>query len=163
MIGNTKQIETLKASEPAWKLSALDSAYMERALEDKEFAEKARQATDQNRRILETVLEHSGLFDRVYPSAANFILARLAEGDAKSLQEQLAPHRILIRNCENFDFLDGRYVRFAVKEREAIEALKRALTPFGTKSQKTTLAAEALKLASDEAEDMSKTDDRDLL
>ena len=126
VIAGEKQIARLQECEPAWKLSALDSAYMERALMDRGFAETTRQATAENREMLKTVLEHSGLFDRVYPSAANFILARLAEGDAATLQERLAPFKIMVRNCENFDFLDGRYVRFAVKEKEVIEALKNA-------------------------------------
>lgn len=127
VLADEKQIAGLREGEPAWKLSALDAAYMERAFKDETFAQKSRKATEESRELLGTVLERSGLFERVYPSKANFILARLAEGDAKALQAQLAPFKILVRNCENFDFLEDRYVRFAVKEAEAIHALKDAL------------------------------------
>jgi threonine-phosphate decarboxylase len=41
---------------------------------------------------------------------------------AMEFQEKLRPHRIMVRDCSNFDFLDGRYVRIAVK---SISDLKR--------------------------------------
>jgi threonine-phosphate decarboxylase len=61
---------------------------------------------------------------RVWPGAANYLLARLDGGmTAAQLQERLLPERILIRDCANFHGLDGRYFRVAVRTREEDERL----------------------------------------
>lgn len=117
-------INDLKQLEPAWKLSSLDMAYMQQALANTDFIVQTRQQTETNRELLRQVLEDSGLFAEIYPSVANFLLARLPDGkDGYQLQSLLAPKRILIRVCENFVGLDKRYVRFAVKDKAAIEQL----------------------------------------
>lgn len=117
-------IQQLKQLEPAWKLSGLDMAYMQQALANTDFIAQTRQQTDSNRALLQQVLHDSGLFAEIYPSAANFLLARLPnDNDGYQLQAKLAPVRILIRVCENFIGLDKQYVRFAVKEPSLIEQL----------------------------------------
>lgn len=61
---------------------------------------------------------------RVYPAAANYLLVRLDCGImAAALQELLLPERILIRDCANFEGLDGRYFRVAVRGRGENERL----------------------------------------
>ncbi|MDP3840519.1 MAG: aminotransferase class I/II-fold pyridoxal phosphate-dependent enzyme [Methylococcales bacterium] len=117
-------IQQLKQLEPAWKLSSLDMAYTQRALANTDFIAQTRQQTDHNRALLQQVLHESGVFAEIYPSAANFLLARVHDdNDGYQLQAQLAPARILIRVCENFIGLDKRFVRFAVKEPAIIEQL----------------------------------------
>jgi threonine-phosphate decarboxylase len=121
-------IQQLKQLEPAWKLSSLDMAYTQLALANTDFISQTRQQTDSNRALLQQVLHDSGLFAEIYPSAANFLLARLHDdNDGYQLQAKLAPARILIRICENFIGLDKRYVRFAVKEPSIIEQLATGL------------------------------------
>jgi threonine-phosphate decarboxylase len=121
-------IRDLKQLEPAWKLSSLDIAYMQQALANTDFITQTRQQTDSNRTLLQQVLQDSGLFAEIYPSAANFLLTRIHDdNDGYQLQARLAPARILIRVCENFIGLDKRYVRFAVKEPAIIEQLATGL------------------------------------
>jgi threonine-phosphate decarboxylase len=73
----------------------------------------------------------SGL--KIYPPDTNFILARLTgEGwTAEKLREAMAAKGILIRNAANFQFLDKRYIRLAVKDRESnskcLQALRNVL------------------------------------
>jgi len=121
-------IRNLKQLEPAWKLSSLDMAYTQLALANTDFIAQTRQQTDSHRALLQQVLHESGLFAEIYPSAANFLLARLHDdNDGYQLQARLAPARILIRVCENFIGLDKRFVRFAVKEPAIIEQLATGL------------------------------------
>ena len=121
-------IADLKRHEPAWKLSSFDMAYIQTALSNRAFIEHTRAQTAQLRALLQQTLQQSGLFETLYPSQANFLLARLADRDAYVLQQQLAPARILLRVCDSFDGLDARYVRFAVKEATAIAQLAHALS-----------------------------------
>ncbi len=65
---------------------------------------------------------------RVWPGAANYLLARLdGELTAAGLQERLLPQRILIRDCANFHGLDGRFFRVAVRTRADNERLLAAI------------------------------------
>lgn len=124
----TAAIAALKQYEPAWKLSSLDIAYMQHALANTDFISQTRQQTAISRELLWLALHNCGLFEHIYPSAANFLLTRLA-GDENGyhLQKQLESARILIRVCNNFTGLNPRYVRFAVKDEAAIVQLSTAL------------------------------------
>jgi threonine-phosphate decarboxylase len=124
----TAVIKELQRFEPAWKLSSLDMAYMQRALANTAFIEQTRKQTAQLRALLHQALQDSGLFDKIYPGQANFLLARLANLDGYQLQEQLEPSRILIRVCDNFEGLDQSHVRFAVKDEQAIARLVDSFT-----------------------------------
>jgi threonine-phosphate decarboxylase len=121
-------IKELRRLEPAWKLSSLDMAYMQQALANTAFIEQTRDQTAHLRKLLHQALQKSGLFDKIYPGQANFLLARLANLDGYQLQAQLEPARILIRVCDNFEGLDKSHVRFAAKDEQAIALLARNLT-----------------------------------
>ncbi|MFZ2404339.1 MAG: aminotransferase class I/II-fold pyridoxal phosphate-dependent enzyme [Methylobacter sp.] len=124
ILAATAAIKELQRFEPAWKLSSLDMAYMQQALANTAFIEQTRRQTAHLRNLLHHALQESGLFDKIYPGQANFLLARLADGkDGYQLQAQLEASRILIRVCDNFKGLDKSHVRFAVKDEQAIVQL----------------------------------------
>lgn len=127
LVSNAKNIQALQEKEPAWKLSQFDSHYLQEALKDKSFKQLAKTMNIKNNILLEQVLNESGLFKKVFPSCANYFLVQLNTMSAKSFQEKLKPYKIMVRSCENFDFLDDSYVRIAVKSQKDIEAFKNAL------------------------------------
>jgi threonine-phosphate decarboxylase len=124
---NRQNIARLRAKEPLWKLSSFDAYYMSEVLKDGSFDASSKTQNGVNRELLRNALETSGLFETVYDGKANFLLAKLKDMNAETLQERLAKHKILVRNCANFDSLDGYYVRFAVKDTQSIATLKGAL------------------------------------
>jgi len=131
IIAAAQAIKALKHVEPAWKLSSLDMMYMQQALANTGFIEQTRQQTVYLRNLLQLALQDSALFERIYPGQANFLLAKLANnGDGYQLQALLESSRILIRVCDNFDGLDKSYVRFAVKNAQAISQLASCLKPL---------------------------------
>ena len=124
IIAAAQAIKELKRYEPAWKLSSLDMMYMQQALANTDFVEQTRQQTVCLRNLLQLALQSSGLFEQIYPGQANFLLAKLANNsDGYQLQALLESSRILIRVCDNFEGLDKRHVRFAVKNARAISQL----------------------------------------
>jgi len=127
VISSEQNIKRLKKSEPIWKISEFDSQYLQSALRDREFRVKSLETNSKNRAKTIEVLKRSSYIDEVYPSSANFVLVRLKDITAKEFQEMLIPHKIMIRDCFNFDFLDNRFVRIAIKDKNAIEKLKEAL------------------------------------
>lgn len=128
IISNEDNIENLSKKEPMWKISQFDSTYLQEAFKDSEFKTFAKEENKKNRVVLKKVLESSSLIKKVYESIANYFLVELDTLEAKEFQELLLPYKILIRDCSNFDFLDERYVRIAVKDLNAIKTLQRALS-----------------------------------
>jgi threonine-phosphate decarboxylase len=128
ILAAAQAIKALKRFEPAWKLSSFDMAYMQQALANMAFIEQTRQQTAHRRDLLGQALQASGLFERIYPGQANFLLAKLVnDGDGYQLQARLAASRLLIRVCDNFVGLDKSHVRFAVKDESAIAQLASCL------------------------------------
>ncbi len=122
-----KNIKNLQKNYPLWSISSFDEKYLIKALKDKKLYEKSLKKTKRNKKYLKKVLEKSKLFSKIYPSNANYLLCRLKRQNAKKLQKKLLKKGILIRNCENFDFLNDKYVRFAVKCKKDIKKLKKAI------------------------------------
>ena len=127
-IVSTKQnIEKLKRFEPMWKLSQFDSHYLQAALDDKLFKNISKAINIKNKIELENILKNSTLVEEIFVSSANYLLVKLANLNAKEFQEKLKPYKIMVRDCSNFDYLDDRFVRIAVKSSSANETLKKAL------------------------------------
>ena len=80
-----------------------------------------------NRLELEEILRNSSLVEEIFESSANYLLIKLKNISASKFQELLKPYKIMVRDCSNFDFLDDRFVRIAVKSSSANERLKKAL------------------------------------
>lgn len=127
VLSSRENIDALKAKESLWKISALDSHFLITALADEPFRARSHALNSEAKIYLKTILENSPLFDEVWKSDANFFLVRLAHMNAKEFQEKLIPHRIMVRNCSNFDFLDETYVRIAVKSIPELKRFKEAL------------------------------------
>ena len=72
-------------------------------------------------------MKNSELIEEVLESSANYVLVKLKNLSAKEFQEKLRPYKIMVRDCSNFDYLDSRFVRIAVKATFANETLQKAL------------------------------------
>jgi threonine-phosphate decarboxylase len=127
IVSTKENIEKLKRFEPMWKLSQFDSNYLQSALDDKLFKSISKAINIKNKIELENILKSSSLIEDILESSANYLLIKLHSLTAKEFQEKLKPYKIMVRDCSNFDCLDERYVRIAVKSSSANEALSEAL------------------------------------
>lgn len=127
IVSTKENIEKLKRFEPMWKLSQFDSNYLQAALDDKLFKNISKAINLKNKIELENILKNSNLVEEIFESSANYLLVKLKNLKAKEFQEKLKPHKIMVRDCSNFDYLDDRFTRIAVKSSSANEALKKVL------------------------------------
>ena len=127
IVSTKENIEKLKEFEPMWKLSQFDSNYLQAALDDKLFKNISKAINIKNKIELENILKNSILIEEVFESSANYLLVKLKNLKAKEFQELLKPYKIMVRDCSNFDFLDERFIRIAVKSSNANEILQKAL------------------------------------
>ena len=102
-------------------------------LDDAEYIEKTlKWIAEEKIYMYEKLNEISGI--KVYETEVNFITGKIdeklfSEGlNVKILREKMLEQGILIRNASNFKFLDERFFRLAIKDRESnkrvIEAIK---------------------------------------
>ncbi|QKF82161.1 aminotransferase class I/II-fold pyridoxal phosphate-dependent enzyme [Halarcobacter ebronensis] len=127
IISDKKNIKQLKEKEPKWKLSTFDMNYIIEALKDKTFVSNSLEQNSKNKELLKSILNNYSFIEKVYESDANFLLLKLKNIDAKTMQKHLKKYKIMIRDCSNFDFLDSTFVRVAIKDKSSILKLKKAL------------------------------------
>jgi threonine-phosphate decarboxylase len=113
---------------PLWNISSLDASFLQKRLGDTAFKERSLLVHQAQKAQLQNILKSSNLFDIIVESEANFILTQSSQAEA--IFEHLLAHKILVRSCESFDFLDNSWLRFAVKDKEACEKLQEALSAF---------------------------------
>jgi cobyric acid synthase CobQ/L-threonine-O-3-phosphate decarboxylase len=121
--------ELLRAHILPWTVNLFAQEVGAAIITDTEYGKQSRAYVRERRRELREALEGiDGL--KVFPGKANFLLIRLTgrNPDARELAERLlARHRIAIRVCNNFDVLDERFFRVAVRSRAENEKLQAAL------------------------------------
>jgi len=142
-------IAGMKKYLPPWTVNSLAQAAGTAALQDADYAMRSRSLVASERRWMHNELENiRGL--KVYPGYANFLLVRTdrSGSDATTLADALLSTGIAIRLCDNFDGLDRRYFRMAVRTREDNARLlaelgktlgKKGRTYFLKKSAKTLM------------------------
>lgn len=124
--------QAVRSLQPSWSVNTISQAVGEAALKDREFVKCSREFVSLRREELHAELQSiPGL--KVYPGAANFLLLRIdrTDIDAAELAARTLRDGIAIRICANFEGLDARFFRVAVRTAEENErllgSLKKAL------------------------------------
>ncbi len=107
---SSKIIDALYAAGQPWSVSTIAQQCGIAALTQTEHAMKTRVLIGENRTTLIEELTRLGL--AVFPSQVNFILFRTQDRKLSCKLERLG---VLIRSCSNYQALDDRYFRVAVK------------------------------------------------
>lgn len=124
--GDTETIGRLKKEVAIWNINSFGEFYMQICGKYEKEYRTALEAFRQERRRFEKGLEEiPGL--KVYPSQANYLMARLENGmKAGELAERLVSHHsILIKDLSTKT--GGDYVRLAIRNREDNDRLLQAL------------------------------------
>ena len=128
LAGPINGISRLKEETEPWALSNIAIAAAKAALTATAYKEESLRLIPQLREQLAEGLRNLGL--HVYPSAANYLLLRLAAAHADEIVTALRQKGILLRSCSNFSPLDAHYLRVAVRTGEENQRLVNALTEF---------------------------------
>ena len=128
LAGPKNCISRLQGESEPWALSTVAIAAAKTALTATAYTEESLRLIPQLRDQLANGLRNLGL--HLYPSAANYLLLRLAEACADDVVWKLRQEGILLRSCSNFPPLDARYLRVAVRTATENERLLAALAHF---------------------------------
>jgi len=126
-IGAPATIAALAALQDPWSVNTAAQLAGIASLKDADYVERTRQyVAGERQRLAEALSQLPGL--TVFPSRANYLLAKLENGlSAAKLRTRLLERGVLIRNCGNFVGLDGSYFRVAVRLAEENERLVEAV------------------------------------
>lgn len=134
-IADRAVIQRLREMQPPWSVNTLAQAVGVAALGDRDYVHQTRLYIRQHRESFSASLKSlPGL--TVYPGEANFLLLRLdcQDLDAPTLAQRLLASGIAIRVCNNFNGLDSRYFRIAVRrEEENVHLCDRLRATLGVK------------------------------
>jgi|UniRef100_A0A7V6A4G7 threonine-phosphate decarboxylase len=121
-------VESFAAMQEPWSVSSLAQAVGRACLQDRDYMTRSRALVREERQHLFQGLQAlPGV--TAFPGQANYLLAKLTlpGWTARTLRERLLPRGIIIRDASNFQGLDERYFRVAVRRREDNDRLLAAL------------------------------------
>ncbi len=127
LISNKTNIENLRKRKAYYKISSLDSLFIQNIFKDNTFEAISKAIIVNNQLILEKVLLKSKYVNKVYKSDVNFLLVELKNITSDLLQEHLAQYNICIYNCFEDDYLGNTYIRVSVNNEESIVKLQKVL------------------------------------
>ena len=118
-IADGATVQRLRELQPPWSVNSLAQAVGVAALQDREYVRQTQIQVRLQREALAAGLKFVPALT-IYPGEANYLLARLDHNnmDAPTLARQLLADGIAIRVCDNFDALDKRFFRVAVRREE---------------------------------------------
>ncbi len=134
LAGPAAQVQALRRELPPWNVNVLAQEAGLALLDEVDYRERSRRQVTALRESLQADLEKIPDLC-VVPGTANFLLLRLAHArlDAVELARRLIErHGLVIRVCDDYQGLDRRYFRVAVRSaaenRQLLDALQRELT-----------------------------------
>ena len=129
LLGTPELVARLSEAQEPWSVNTMAQAMGVACLADQEYMSRTRSLIA---RELEFLLPRLAALPGLspFPSAVNYLLVKLTRPGmtAAVLRERLLAHRIVIRDASNFQGLDERFFRLAVRSREENERLLAALS-----------------------------------
>jgi len=119
VIAHPEIIAKLSKKQGPWSVNAPAQLAAVESLQDGSFITKTRAYVKEARDVLMRDLKQIPCLS-VFPGAANFLLLRINRPSmitAAEVYEQLLIKGMVIRTCEDFDGLDNRFFRIAVKKK----------------------------------------------
>jgi threonine-phosphate decarboxylase len=111
-VSNAALADEIRRRLSPWAITTLAARAVSCGLADAAFADASRERNERRRMEMATALEALGV--HVYPGRANFLLFTVPDG-AMVRERLITRHHIVLRSCANYEGLDARYLRAAVR------------------------------------------------
>jgi len=133
-VSNANIINYIKNGQVLWPVNCVAQRVAQEILRSKKFIDKSLNFFSEELKFVVSELKKiKGL--KVYPTNTNYILinTRKIGVIASIIKELLLKEKILIRDCSNYEGLNGYYIRICIKSRELnlklISSLKKIFRP----------------------------------
>ncbi len=135
MMADPLLIKELHKIKDPWNVNCLAQLITKDLLEDRDFIINTKAYFYKERkRMVDALQKVPDLI--LYPPSANYIFAEITGlQTASELQEYLIQHKIMIRNCSNYQGLTDKYFRIAIKNDDENDVLIKHISDFFTKKK----------------------------
>jgi threonine-phosphate decarboxylase len=118
-LGDSKIISRMWERKLPWSVNSLACSMGRVFNEEKEYMDSTSKWIREEKDWLYSRLREMNIF-KVYEPQTNFILVKILDErlNAAKLRHHMAQRGVLIRDASNFKFLDDKYFRVAVKDRD---------------------------------------------
>lgn len=117
-------LEKVKEHRDPWAVNILAEEAGIVAIEDQEYPERVRRLLRESKEYFFHSFEQAQLTQfQLLPCSVNFALIKILNGRSKDIVETLARRGILVRDCGNFQGLEGEFIRVAIKDIPSMQAL----------------------------------------
>ncbi|MBE9535874.1 MAG: threonine-phosphate decarboxylase [Proteobacteria bacterium] len=119
LFGSEAMVTELAGQKEPWSVNCLGEAAAIASLRDEDYRQATLALIEGERDFLFEAIGNIALM-RPFQSNANYIFVRLDSdmGASKLCERMLMEEGLLLRDCSNFQGLDNRYIRMAVRKRE---------------------------------------------
>lgn len=109
-----------------WSVNVLAEEAGLEAFEDSAYPDDVRQKIVESRDFFYTQFKKAQFKSLIlHPTSVNFALIEVIDQTAAEIAEKLGTLGVLVRNCDNFQGIEGQYIRVAIKD---IQSMSRLLT-----------------------------------
>ncbi|MBU3569778.1 threonine-phosphate decarboxylase [Priestia aryabhattai] len=117
ILANKKIISEMSKKQPPWSVNGLSQQVGMMCVDEQNFVKNTVHYIKQERKRILSQLKEWGLL--VSPSQTNYYLCSVPSSiKTREWLVYLASYGVVARHTENFPFLNGRYIRLAVKTKE---------------------------------------------
>ena len=125
-----RYLERAKELLPPWSVNTLAQAFAQKALQDETYCVETRSRCSWLREEFLKKLKNINEI-KIFPSAANYLLVKICNGvTADQLYQAMLKENLIIRRCGNYQGLDDRFFRLAVRDENENEHMAYALERF---------------------------------
>ena len=131
---NASLLSRLKVLQDPWSLNVLAAVAGTVMFKDHDYIENTRDLIDSERKRIYKILNDMGTI-KVYPPHANFIMFKLSDdaASAKELFETAIHEKLMIRDCSDFEALNGAFIRFCFMSPSDNDRLLSVISEFVSK------------------------------
>lgn len=107
-----------------WSVNVLAEEAGLQVLEDSVYPDEVRQKIDESRDFFYNQFQNAQFKSlSLHPTTVNFALIEVKDRAAAEVVEKLGVLGILVRNCDNFQGIEGQYIRVAIKDKSSMGRL----------------------------------------
>lgn len=124
LVANPDMVDSIKRQAPHWHVNGLAAEIGALCLREKAYRDQAVRHAETERRKMNDYLRLHGC--EVLGSAANYLVFRPAQ-EAGKLYQYLLERGFVLRHSENFQGMDGRWLRVGMKTSAMMEQLRKEM------------------------------------
>ncbi len=129
-IGNQRLIDKIKERKPPWSVNALAEEIAIKLSECGDYERKTLKFLSEEKKRIMALIKQSKII-KLFDSDANFFLAKFINKEGfDDFLKYLWDKNIYVRDCRNFNGLNGNFFRFAVLKREYNDRLINAILEY---------------------------------